>query len=105
MYIINAGGMDETCGTYAYLCWWWVFDIHDYEDDTDHDTDDDTNDDTGDDTNDGGRGNRRLLPRGAVHLPPPPASTLGEGVRTNFQDLDPVWESERADLHLSGVDG
>ena len=36
------------------------------------------------------------LPGGAVHLPPPAGPLLpGEGVRTNFQDLDPVWERER----------
>ena len=91
---INAAGMDETYGTYVDdEC----FDIHDYDDDTDHDTDDDTdddthddtNDDTDDDTDDGGRGGRRPLLGGAVHfLSPPPG-------RTNFRDLDPVWERER----------
>ena len=53
----NAAGMDETYGTYVSD----VFDIHDYEADTDHDTDNDTDDDTdgdtNDDTDDGGRGN------------------------------------------------
>ena len=56
-----------------------MFDIHDYDDDTGHDTDDDTDHDTYDDTNDdidddiddGGRGDRRPLPGGAVHFPPP----------------------------------
>ena len=71
--IINASGMDETCGTYADdEC----FDIHDYDDDTDHDTnddsdedtDDDTNDDTDDDADDGGRGNRRPLLGGAEFI-------------------------------------
>ena len=71
--------MDETYGTSDDdEC----FDIHEYDGDTDHNTDDDTdddtdvdtNDDTNDDTNydtdDGGRGNRRPLLGGAVHLPP-----------------------------------
>ena len=88
--------MDETFGTYVDdEC----FDIHDYDDGTDHDTDgdadddtdDDTNDDTGDDTDDGGRGNRRPVLGGAVHFPLP-WSPL---VRTNFWNLDPVWERER----------
>ena len=61
---IRAADMDETYGNY--LCCCWMFDIHDYDDDTDHDTDDDTDDDSDDDTNDdtaddthdvGGRGN------------------------------------------------
>ena len=95
--------MDETYGTYADgEC----FDIHDddyadhnTDDDTDDDTDADTNDDTDDDTDDGGRGNRRPLPGGAVHYSPRPRSSpqgtpLG-GVRTNFRDLDLVWERER----------
>ena len=43
---------------------------------------------------------RRPLPGGAVHfsLPPPRPLTPGgggKGVRTNFRDLDPVWERER----------
>ena len=46
---------------------------HDTVDDTNDDTDYDTNDDTDDDTDDGGRGNRRPLPRGAVHVSPPRA--------------------------------
>ena len=48
------------------------------------------NDDTDDDADDGGRGNRRPVPGGAVHFPAPRAPPLGEGVRTNFQDLDAV---------------
>ena len=43
---------------------------------------------------------RRPLPGGAVHFhPPPPAPPPGPpprgGGRTNFRDLDPVWERER----------
>ena len=65
------------------LVWNEAYDIHGYDDDSDHytdedtedDTDDDTNDDTNDgtddDTDDGVRGNRRPLPGGAVHFPPP----------------------------------
>ena len=62
MDIIDAPGMDETCGTNVDdEC----FDINDYDDDTDNDTDDDTDDDTDEDTtddadddaDDGGRGN------------------------------------------------
>ena len=94
MDTINAAGMDETYGTYVEgEC----IDTRDYDDDTDRDadedtddgTDDDTNDDTDDDTDDGGRGNRRPLPGGAVHFPPPRGagaykfpgfgSRLGEG--------------------------
>ena len=57
---------------------------------------DDTNDDTDDDTDDGGRGNRRPLPGGAVHFSSPPSGPPAcGGVRTNFRDLDPVWERER----------
>ena len=64
--------MDETYGTYVDdEC----FGFHDYDDDTEHDTDDDTDDDTNndtdDDTDDGGHGNRRPVPGGAVHFPPP----------------------------------
>ena len=86
--------MNETYGTYVDdEC----FDIHDNDDETDYDTDgdtDDTTDDdtdgvTDDDTDHGGRGNRRPLPRGALHFssprpgPPPHATPPGEGVRTN----------------------
>ena len=71
--------------TYGFYVDVECLDIHDYDDDTDHDTDDDnvddtdddTNDDTDDDTDDGGRGNRRPLPGGAVHFPPPPWSGGG----------------------------
>ena len=53
-----------------------VFDIHDYDDDTDQDTGDGTDDDTDDDANDGadddiddgGRRNRRPLPGGAEFI-------------------------------------
>ena len=42
---------------------------------------------------------RRPLPGGAVHFPspgpPPSPPSQGGGVRTNFRDLDPVWERER----------
>ena len=63
--IINAAGMDETCGTYVDdEC----FDIHDYDDDTDHDTDVDANDDSDDNTYGGGRGNRRPLRGGAEFI-------------------------------------
>ena len=77
MDIITFAGADKPYGTYVDdEC----FDIHDYDDDIDHDTDDDdaeddtdydTNDDTDDVTDYGGRGNRRLVPGGAVHFPPP----------------------------------
>ena len=46
------------------------FAIHDYDGDTDHDTDDDADADTDDDTDDGGRGNRRPVLGGAVHVYP-----------------------------------
>ena len=72
MDTINAGGMDETYGTYIDD---GCFDIHDYDDtghvtddDNDGDADDDTNDDTGDDTDDGGRGNRKSLLGGAEFI-------------------------------------
>ena len=103
--IINAAGMDETYGTYVEdECFFYIHDHdgdtdHDTDDDTDDDVDDDTNDDTDDDIDDGGRGNRRPLPGGAVHFlsppPGPPPWPVGGGVRTNFRDLDPVWERER----------
>ena len=32
------------------ICWWFGFDIHDYDDDTGHNTDDVTDDDTDGDT-------------------------------------------------------
>ena len=47
--------------------------------DTDDDTDDDTIDDADDDADDGGRGNRRLVPGGAVHFSPPPVAPRGRG--------------------------
>ena len=86
--------MDETYGTYVDdEC----FDIHDYDDDTDGDTDDDANDDTDDDADDDaddvGRGNRRLVPGGAVHFPtpgpPPKVSTACQRFET-FQDFETV---------------
>ena len=95
--------MDENYGTYVGDA---CFDIHDSDHDTDHDTEDDTDDDTDDDTNDdtddGGRGNPRPPPGGAVHFPSPPGPpSLGEGMRTNFWDLDPVWARERKRVNSS----
>ena len=97
MDIIHAAGMGETYGMLMISVLTSI--THDDTDDdtdvdTDDDIDDDTNDDTDDDTDDGGRGNPRPVLGGAVHLPPP-GPPKGEGVRTNFRDLDPVWERER----------
>ena len=67
MDISDAAGIDETYGTYVDDACFDVRDYYYYDD-----TDDDTNGDTDDDTDDGGRGNRRPLLGGAVHLSSPP---------------------------------
>merc|ERR1712110_659857 len=48
---------------------------------------------------------RRPLPGGAVHFlsPPPGPPSPGGGGRTNFRDLNPVWERERGRVNRDAL--